>query len=384
MASPVAASANPGLASPKPSPAPRPATTAPAAKPPAPNPTPTPAHAGPTDAQLIGQKLVIRMDGAAPSPDLLGRIRRGEIGGVILLGENITTPSALIDLTRTLRNAAKAGGQPPLLIAVDQEGGSIKRITWTPPTLSPPEIGATGSASTARAQGAATGAALHALGIDVDFAPVADVPATTESFMYLEGRTFSFSAVLTAVLADAFASGLESKGVVPVMKHFPAIGFATKNTDGSVVTIDMSVARLLPGLKPYRTAIGHHIPMIMLSNATYPAYDPDNGAGWSRAISHDMLRGDLGFGGVTMTDSLSGTADARGVAADELAVRAAVAGTDMILVTGSEASTSAVYDALLTSASAGTILRSRLEASYARILALKANDMSAGSPGTQG
>ena len=91
--------------------------------------------------------------------------------------------------------------------------------------------------------------------------------------MYREGRTFSFSAARTAVLADAFASGLESTGVVPVMKHFPAIGFATKDTDGSVVTIDMSAARLTPGLKPYRTAIGHGIPMIMLSNATYPAYD---------------------------------------------------------------------------------------------------------------
>ncbi len=311
------------------------------------------------------------MDGATPSADLLGRIRRGEVGGVILLGENITTPSALVDLTRTLRDAAKAGGQPPLLIAVDQEGGSIKRITWAPPTLSPPEIGEIGSASTARAQGAATGAALRALGIDVDFAPVADVPATTQSFMYLEGRTFSFSAALTAVLADAFATGLESAGVVPVMKHFPAIGFATKNTDGSVVTIDMSVTRLAPGLKPYRTAIGHDIPMIMLSNATYPAYDPVNAAGWSHAIGVTLLRHDLGFKGVTITDSLEGTAKARGVSASSLAVRAATAGTDMILLTGSEASTEATYETLLADADAGVIPRATLLTSYRRILALK-------------
>ena len=227
-------------------------------------------------------------------------------------------------------------------------------------------------ASVARAQGASTGYALHALGIDVDFAPVADVPATTASFMYREGRTWSFSAVHTAVLADAFASGLESKGVVPSMKHFPGIGFATKNTDAYVVSIGMSVSRLAPGLRPYRTAIGHHIPLIMLSNATYPAYDRYNAAGWSHAIGVTLLRHDLGFTGVTITDSLNGTAHARGVSATSLAVRAARAGTDMILLTGSEASTRAAYATLLADARAGSISRTRLLASYDRILALKA------------
>lgn len=132
--------------------------------------------AEPTLEQLVGQKLVVRMDGVTPSASLLGRIRRGEVGGIILLGFNITTPSALIALTGQLRAAAAAGGQPPLLIAVDQEGGPIKRIPWAPPTLSPPAMGALGSASVARAQGQETGAALKALGIDIDLAPVADVP----------------------------------------------------------------------------------------------------------------------------------------------------------------------------------------------------------------
>jgi len=89
--------------------------------------------------------------------------------------------------------------------------------------------------------------------------------------MYQAGRTFAFSATRTARLADAFASGLESTGVVPTMKHFPGIGFATRNTDTHVVTITASRAALDPGLLPYRTAISHHIPLIMLSNATYSA-----------------------------------------------------------------------------------------------------------------
>ncbi len=328
--------------------------------------------AAPTIAQLIGQKLVVRMEGTTPSADLLGRIGRGEVGGIILFGSNITTATALTALTTTLQHAAIAGGQPRLLIAVDQEGGSIKRIPWAPPTLSPPQMGRLGSATTARSQGAMTASALRALGIDVDLAPVADVPASTSSFMYREGRTWSFSASRTALLSDAFATGLESRAVAPTMKHFPGIGFATRNTDAYVVTITASKTALGPGLLPYRTAIGHHIPLIMLSNATYPAYDSIYAAGWSPAIVGTLLRHDLGFTGVTITDALDGAAAARGLSTRSLAGRAARAGTDMILVTGSEASTRSVYDTLIKNAQGGVIPLALLRASYARILTLKA------------
>jgi beta-N-acetylhexosaminidase len=327
----------------------------------------------PTLAQMIGQKLVVRMDGTEPSVDLIGRIRRGEIGGVILFGFNITTPTELEALTAKLQSAAAAGGQRPLLIAVDQEGGSIKRIPWAPPTLSPPEIGRTGSTAVARGQGASTGSALLDLGVNVDLAPVADVPASTSSFMYKAGRTFSFDAATTASLADAFASGLESRDVLPAMKHFPGLGFATKNTDAYVVTITASKTALAPGLLPYRTAIGHDIPLIMLSNATYSAYDAANAAGWSHAIAETLLRDDLGFRFVTITDSLDGTAHARGVSTRSLAILAARAGTDMILLTGSEASTSSVYKTLLDTAADGWISKATLRASYDRIVALKAS-----------
>ena len=136
--------------------------------------------AQPTLAQLIGQKLVVRMEGSTPSADLLGRIRRGEIGGVVLFGSNLTSRDALTSLTAELHAAARDGGQPHFLIAVDQEGGPVKRIPWAPPTLSAPAMGRIGSASVARTQGSDTGAALHALGIDIDFAPVADIATTKD------------------------------------------------------------------------------------------------------------------------------------------------------------------------------------------------------------
>jgi beta-N-acetylhexosaminidase len=326
----------------------------------------------PTVAQLIGQKLVVGMEGPTPSADLLGRIRRGEVGGVILFGSNITTPTALVALTAELHAAAAAGGQPRLLIVIDQEGGTVKRIPWAPPTLSAAQMGAIGLASVAQAQGSATGTALHGLGIDVDFAPVADVPSSTASFMYRAGRTWSFSATKTKTLANAFALGLRSTDDLATMKHFPGIGFATRNTDTYVVTITASRTALAPGLIPYHNAIANHIPLIMLSNATYPAYDAVNAAGWSRAIGTTLLRGTMGFTGVTITDSLDGTAAARGLSTRSLGIRAARAGTDMILLTGSEVSTRSVFATLLKNAQSGAIPLATLRASYARIIALKA------------
>ena len=357
---------------------PSPAPTAKVTPAPTPKATPVPTPGqpttppGPTAAQLIGQKLMVAMAGTTPSADLLGRIRRGEVGGVILFGANISTPAQVTALTAKLRAAAAAGGQPPLLISTDQEGGSVKRISWAPPTLSPAQMVASGSSAVALDQGKKTGIALEGLGINLDLAPVADVPSSTSSFMYQQGRTWSFSATTTTIYSNAFTTGLRQGAELPSMKHFPGIGFAALNTDSHPVTIGASAAALAPGIRPYQTAIANGIPMIMLSNATYTAYDSANAAGWSHAIGTTLLRQNLGFRGVTITDSLTGTAVSRGVSQTSLSLRAAKAGTDMILVTGSEASTRAVYSALLAAAQDGSIARSTLLASYNRIVALKA------------
>jgi len=321
--------------------------------------------------RLVGQRLIVAMDGPVPSPSMLARIAGGEVGGVILFGRNLTTKSALVALTSQLHRAATDAGQPRLLIAVDQEGGTIKRIPWAPPTLSPPQMGALASTPIARAQGLATGQALKALGIDMDLAPIADVPASTASFLYLQHRTWWFSASRTASLAVAFAEGLQAGGVIPVLKHFPGLGYATLDTDQHLVTIRASAAALAPGLLPYRMAVGANLPVVMLSNATYTAWDAHAAAGWSPAINTTLLRGQLGFRGVTMTDSLDGTAAARGLTASHLAERATAAGTDLILLTGSEATSRQAFAALLADAETGRLPLTGLEASANRILALK-------------
>jgi beta-N-acetylhexosaminidase len=335
--------------------------------------SPAPALAGaPTLEQLIGQKLVVSMDGRTPSVSLLRRARLGRIGGVLVHGFNFGTAADLRRITSRLQQAAAAGGQPKLLIAVDQEGGSVKTIPWVPPTLSPPQMGDLGSGGTVRTQGRRTGRALRDLGLNADFAPVADVPASTSSFMYLQGRTWSFSARRTMRLANAFALGLGDRRAVPSMKHFPGIGFATRNTDDAVVRITATASQLALGLRPYRRAVANVLPLIMLSNAVYDAYDRRHAAGWSRAIGHTLLRGELGFRGATITDSLDGAAHARGIATDPLAVRAARAGTDLILLTGSEAASRSAHTSLIHAAQDGRIPQDRLVASYGRILTLKA------------
>jgi beta-N-acetylhexosaminidase len=321
---------------------------------------------------MIGQKLIIRMDGSAPSASFLGRIRRGEIGGVILFSDDISSESQLKALTAQLHAAAAAGGQPHFLIMTDQEGGLIRRIPWAPPAMSARTMGA-GTVTNARTQGVLTGQALHADGVDVDLAPVGDVPRYTTSFMWLANRTFGFDPTTVSPRSNAFATGLRTGGTVATMKHFPGIGRASQNTDSYVVNIPAPLSALQArDLVPYRTAIANGIPMIMLSNATYTALDPTRGAGWSRAITIGLLRTQLGFKGVTITDSLTGTAKARGLTGSFLAMEAAAAGTDLELVTGSEASTAAIYTYMLAKAEAHVIGTATLTASYQRILKLKA------------
>jgi beta-N-acetylhexosaminidase len=324
----------------------------------------------PTLAQLVGQKLVVSMSGTMPSVSLLARARRGEIGGVIVHGFNFSTAAQLRSIASQLHAAAAAGGQPRLLVAVDQEGGSVKTVPWVPPTVAPPR---TTSASVAADQGRRTGAALRALGVDLDFAPVADVPASRASFLYRQGRTWSFDAPTTTRLAAAFALGLGQAHELAAMKHFPGLGYAALDTDQALVRIGATSSQLAPGLAPYRQAALQHVPLVMLSNAIYPAYDRVNAAGWSRAIATDLLRRKLGFRGVSITDSLDGAAHARGIAPNGLAIGAANAGTDLILVTGGEAASRSVFTSLLRAAQSGRVHRSSLEASYQRILALKAS-----------
>ncbi len=331
-----------------------------------------PVHAsdatGPTLGQLVGQHILIRMRGPVPSADLLRRIRQGQIGGVVLFGNTIP-PGGPPVLVRQLQAAARAGGQLPLLIAIDQEGGIVKRLPG-PPTKAPSQMR---SSADALAQGRATGHYLRSLDIGIDLAPVLDVPSSPASF--IASRTFSTDPAVVAARGTAFGAGLVQGGVASTAKHFPGLGRLRGNTDLGPGRVFASRVALQRDLAPFRAAIRAGTPAVMVGTAVYPAYSPLPAA-TSPAIVTGLLRKSLGFRGVTLSDDLATKGVSPWFDAGEATVRAVRAGIDMVYVAGVGGSGGMTvgeqaYTALLQAARAGTISRPALQASYARIAALK-------------
>jgi beta-N-acetylhexosaminidase len=314
-------------------------------------------------ARLVGARLVVGIDGTAATPSLLERIRRGQVGGVILMGRNVRNAPQVRALTAALRDAAAAGGHP-LLVMTDQEGGAVRRFRWAPPAASAEEMGLRGEAAIRR-RGHDTATALERLGVDVDLAPVADVPGVAGSFIAAQHRGFSPVPTRAAKDVTAFSAGLLDGGIAPTLKHFPGLGLATTSTDDAAVTIGAGATALAPGLLPFRRAIAAGVaPLVMISNASYIAYGGQPAA-WSPPIL-TLLHG-LGFRGVTITDALEPLARTHRVTLSQAAIGAARTGVDLLLFVGSERSTAGVYDALLADARAGRLPRVALERSAFRI-----------------
>jgi beta-N-acetylhexosaminidase len=305
-------------------------------------------------SRAVGRKIMTTMDGTFPSRSLRARVRRGEIGGVILFEPNVGP--GLDAAIRSLQRNALAGGNPPLLIAVDQEGGLVKRFAARPPSRAPAQM----DAGAAGSEGAATGAALRARGINTNLAPVADVNHGS----FLGSRSFGADPHQVALAACAFATGLQSAGVNATLKHFPGLGRTMSNTDLHVVSVPASAAALRSDLAPYRRC-GAQTRLVMLSNATYPALDRRRPAVLSRRIVTGLLRGELGYGGVTITDTLA----APGVRFETAGVRASRAGVDILLYVGEQTSARG-YRTLLRAARTGQLSRAAVLASAARIDAL--------------
>lgn len=311
--------------------------------------------------QQLGQTLISSFDGTVVPDYIRRRLRAGETAGVILFGRNGGPASTWRRLTRSLRRAA--GGEA--LVMVDQEGGSIRTVTAAGPLAGQALQGAPAAVRRAARR---AGRQLRSLGVNVNLAPVADV-AVPGSVM--GGRAFAGDAKAVAARTRASARGLREARVAATAKHFPGLGASAVNTDEAPATVT-SPGRTLRGrdLAPFRAAVAEGVPLVMLSHALYPALDASRIASQSPAIATRLLRAELGFGGVTVTDSLeAGAVLARsGVAA--AAERSLRAGADLILMTGS-ASWNEVFPHLLRRARESPALRRRITDSAARVLALK-------------
>jgi beta-N-acetylhexosaminidase len=320
----------------------------------------------PSLAKLVGQRFVVRLDGHRPSRRFLARVRAGEVGGVIVFPDNSSLAS-LRTLLGRLNAAARAGGNPPMLVVADQEGGSVKRLPAGPPSRSPRELGRAGDPRRAFREGVATGRYLRRIGITVDLAPVLDVPVSSASF--LGTRAYGTSRFIVARVGVAFARGLRAGGVAATAKHFPGLGTALRSTDDRPVTIQRSRAELDRRLLPFRVAIRDGVDLAMVANASYPAYDRSGRpAVFSTAIVERLLRRTLGFEGLVISDDLEAAALASHRSPATAAMRA---GVDLVLFARSEAGGGRAYDDALADARRGRLSRAELERVYSEIVELK-------------
>lgn len=309
----------------------------------------------------LGQMIVARFDGGGPSSAFLSRVRLGQIGGVILFEENLEGgEAAVLGLVRRLQAAARAGGNPPLLVMVDQEGGSVKRLPG-PPSKAPAKM----TEDEAEAEGEATGSYLAQLGINVDLAPVADV---RHPGSFLGSRAFGSEAGEVASLACAFAAGLRSEGIAAALKHFPGLGRATVNTDEAPVTVDASAAALRADYAPYERCAGEPRTLVMVDSAVYPGLTGTDPAVMSPDVYERELPG-VGADGVTISDDL----EAPAIQNETTPARRSInAGLDLLLYARTESTSAAAYARLLEDVETGAIPVSKLEAAATKVLALKA------------
>lgn len=314
-------------------------------------------------AKQVGQMTISPLRGTTPDDAIIDRIQAGEIGGVILFGENIETHPQVRALVRRLQSAAKRGGNPGLLVMTDQEGGDVRRFQTVPPSMSAQAMGQRPTAAI-RIQGRGAGRGLDRDGVNVDLAPVADVPTRSDSF--LGTRAFARDAAAVARDACAFAGGLHDGHVAATLKHFPGLGRASGNTDLRPVTIAATAATLAPDLRPYRACAARPATLVMVSSAVYDPLTGGRPAVTSPA-TYALLRSTLRFSGPAISDSLGGAAVAH---VPDLAARAAAAGLDLELW-GSEPAAHAGYRALLAAARAGRVPAARIAQAAARIHALK-------------
>ena len=307
--------------------------------------------------QQVGQLTISSFDGGTRPDYIRRRLRARETAGVILFGRNGGGASHWRSLTRSLQGPARGRA----LIMVDQEGGEIRTVTHAGPQAGQPFQG--GPANVRRAARSA-GRTLRASGINVNLAPVADVPGPGS---VMASRSFAGDPAGIGARVRASVRGLREARVAATAKHFPGLGDSAVNTDDAPATVPGGVTE---DLVPFRAAIAEGVGLVMLSHALYPALDARRIASQSPAVVSGLLRERLGFHGVVVTDSMEAQAVVSRSDVASGAERAVRAGADLVLMTGS-ASWNLVFPRLLARARSEPAFRERVRESAARVLALK-------------
>ncbi len=297
--------------------------------------------------------------------------RTRPVGGIILNDENLAGPDQTRALLSGLQEISRETLGLPLLLGVDEEGGTVARVSGSGrfDTGVYPDMAAVESADRAREIGAEMGEYLRELGFNLDFAPVADVLTNPDNTV-VRRRAFSTDPAAVTAMCAAFSEGLQSRGVMACYKHFPGHGATAEDSHEDFARCLHEPEELIAlDLPPFCDAAGREIPFIMVGHITLPnTAQQALPASVSCEITTELLRGELGFRGVAITDSLDMGAITAHYPAGEAAVQAVLAGDDMLLVSeGFDPACDAVTQAV----SDGTIPPERLDEAVGRILRVK-------------
>ncbi len=321
--------------------------------------------------QKVGQLLMYGFIGTTAS-SAQSMIWKYQPGAVILV-QNAVNKGQTATLTRGLQDLARAQKGVPPIIAIDHEGGYVQRIradlTFFPSKL---VLGATASEELARLEGGVEGRELKAVGIDMSLGPVVDVDAwPTSAAIGAYERSLGSDPQLVSRLAQAYVEALQAQGVMAVAKHFPGHGSIAADSHKTLPTTNRNRATLdRVDLAPYRQ-LSQTVGGVMAAHVVFTAVDSKSPASLSHAWLTDVLRGELNFQGLIMTDALTMAAISAHYPLGEAAVQAVKAGADFVMVVGDSNNQAKVYAALLDAARRGEISPARLDESVRRILRAK-------------
>ena len=321
--------------------------------------------------QKLGQMVIVEFYGSTLNSDLNQMIQGNRVSGVLIENKNgnAQTRSQLIALNQAMQKAAAI----PLFISTDFEGGYVNELRLiTGERSSEQTIGATGDPNVAYNAGHSAAADLAALGLNVNFMPIVDV-LTNPNNPGLPMRTFGSDPTLVTNMGRAYLKGLTDGGIIGCLKHFPGLGSASIDPHQSLPSMNRSLATLnAVDLVPYRTLIDEGIvPMVMVTHILNPQLDPNLPTSLSPNVVTGILRKQLNFKGVIISDTLWMGGISNKYSLAQAAVLAVKAGTDLLLGPRGLADTQNMIYGLHQAVMSGQISQTQIDASVARILEMK-------------
>ena len=322
-----------------------------------------------TAEEKIGQMMFVGINGTTLTENTKNILSEMHVGGVILFDRNMETREQVKALNTSLKALALNTYSLPLFLSVDQEGGLVTRMKQHAYTAPPAaEIGATGKPEEAYRHANETGKDIRELGFNLDFAPVLDISSR------MHGRTYGTTPRQVTVFGEQACRGLKDSGVLFTIKHFPGMGRSETDphTEKSVVNVPQQTI-LQEDLLPFRHIIDqypHHQFMVMAGHIRYPAFDTKP-ASLSPVILKQMLRNQLGYQGIVITDDLDMGAVSEGYRPEEIGIAAIQAGTDILLSCHDPEVQQRIYRSTLQALKDGKLSRADIDASVRRIVYCK-------------